>query len=381
MRSESDGHFFPTDYPGFALLDALRSRSLGPLVRSAVNRYHPACQDVQEHGHALAAHFGLATSLRRRRVSTLRQENAPVPHFVLLDDVGDEVARARHALLALGHGPLRWPDSLADAATRGPLGDRVMHAYQPKSYGRHEYVIVGSGMAAATEWINVLRAGGSVVALRRRTEVVHLPLSAPRCYFSSPWLDRYHTLDRPARAAILRDLARGTYPIRRSWEAEVGGATSAGRYQPLVGDLLSVEEEGDGLAVRIKSESGERVVRADRMIGATGFMPGWQAHEILRRMVEAGALEVDASIPILDDDCSIPALTNAGRTVAIAGSLAGWAFPAADSFAGMKYAARRFALRPLGRSVGGPARTVTWARMVIGRSPGPLPASEICVSP
>jgi hypothetical protein len=117
------------------------------------------------------------------------------------------------------------------------------------------------------------------------------------------------------------------------------------------------------------------------MIGATGFMPGWQAHEILRRMVEAGALEVDASIPILDDDCSIPALTNAGRTVAIAGSLAGWAFPAADSFAGMKYAARRFALRALGRSAGGPARTVTWARMVIGRSPGPLPASEICVSP
>jgi hypothetical protein len=38
-------------------------------------------------------------------------------------------------------------------------------------------------------------------------------------------------------------------------------------------------------------------------------------------------------------------LTDARRTLALAGAPAQWAFPAADTLAGMKYAARRFLRR------------------------------------
>jgi hypothetical protein len=39
----------------------------------------------------------------------------------------------------------------------------------------------------------------------------------------------------------------------------------------------------------------------------------------------------------------VPSLTDERRTLALAGVPAQWAFPAADTVAGMKYAARRFA--------------------------------------
>src|SRR5689334_5351821 len=41
MRSESSGHFFPSDYPGLALLDSLRHRSMMPLLRSLFDIYQP----------------------------------------------------------------------------------------------------------------------------------------------------------------------------------------------------------------------------------------------------------------------------------------------------------------------------------------------------
>ena len=48
---------------------------------------------------------------------------------------------------------------------------------------------------------------------------------------------------------------------------------------------------------------------------------------------------------VLAPDSTIPALTDGGRTLALAGVPAQWAFPAADTLAGMKYAAHRFAAR------------------------------------
>jgi hypothetical protein len=45
---------------------------------------------------------------------------------------------------------------------------------------------------------------------------------------------------------------------------------------------------------------------------------------------------------VLDPDCTVPALTSPERTLALAGVPAQWAFPAADTLAGAKYAARRF---------------------------------------
>src|SRR5206468_1626242 len=41
MRSESDGHCLPTTFPGLAVREARRRRSLAPLLASACDRYNP----------------------------------------------------------------------------------------------------------------------------------------------------------------------------------------------------------------------------------------------------------------------------------------------------------------------------------------------------
>ncbi len=45
---------------------------------------------------------------------------------------------------------------------------------------------------------------------------------------------------------------------------------------------------------------------------------------------------------MLAPDGTVPALTDATRTLALAGVPAQWAYPAADTLVGMKYVARRF---------------------------------------
>ena len=48
---------------------------------------------------------------------------------------------------------------------------------------------------------------------------------------------------------------------------------------------------------------------------------------------------------MLADDSTVPALTDATRTLSLAGVPAQWAFPAADTLVGMKVAARSFRQR------------------------------------
>jgi hypothetical protein len=364
MRSESDGHFFPTDYPGFALLDAVRHRSLRPLLSSAVNRYHPSRQAIVSHGQRLGLHFGLPDRLCRRRIARLILEDEPVPHVSLLDEDGAVLERARHVLLAVGHGSLRWPRVLESTESRSALAGPVYHEYQPKEYDAGRWLVIGAGMGAANEWVNVVRAGGSVVSVRRRDRFLEQPLSAPRCCFSSPWLDRYQGMDRTARAAVLAELGVASYPRRASWTRDLSAARRAGRFTDAVGEVESLQTEADRIVVQIRGADGVRTETVDRVIAATGFRTSWVEHPLMRDLVASGGMEVDESIPVLADDCSIPGLTGEGFSVGVSGPLARWAFPAADSFAGMKYAGRRFSERVLGRGISGPDRLIAWTKMV-----------------
>ena len=57
--------------------------------------------------------------------------------------------------------------------------------------------------------------------------------------------------------------------------------------------------------------------------------------------VELAALMTAVGL-VLDADSTVQALTDDTRTLALAGVHAQWAFPAADTLAGAKYAARGF---------------------------------------
>jgi hypothetical protein len=301
MRSESDGHCLPTSFPGLAVREARRRHSLRPLLASACDRYHPTVDEFLSHVESLRRESGWSERIVASRVSHVR---GVVGGFAL-----DGYGVFGHVMLATGHAGLAVPDELrADA--------RAVHAYEPHDYAE-SVCIVGAGLAAATEWRNALAAGSRVISVRRR-EPVRRPLNVPRPYLSRRGLSSFHRRQGNDRAALLRELLAPSYPPGREWD------------EPLQSPLFSIEPSVNG---------------AEQVICATGFLHGYQHDELLARLVEEHELEtVDGRIALASDS-TVAELSDRTRTLAIAGAAAQWAYPAADTLMGARYAAHHFERR------------------------------------
>lgn len=300
MRSESDGHCAPASFPGLAAREAARRRDLWPLVLSVCDRYRPTVPEFLAHVEETRARTGWDASLVRRRVERVRAVGGGFE----LDGEGP----FRHVLLAPGHPGLALPEELARDA-------RVVHAYEPHEYASR-VAVVGAGMAAATEWLNALAAGAEVVSVRRR-EPARRPLNVARPLFTKRGLASYRARPPEERAALLARLGEPSYPPGRSWDEPLERAAREGRFR--------VERELNG---------------AEQVICATGFRKGFRHDPLLARLVDEHALATHGRWLVLDDDSTVPAVTDATRTLALAGAAAQWAYPAADTLVGMKVAAR-----------------------------------------
>jgi hypothetical protein len=193
---------------------------------------------------------------------------------------------------------------------------RAVHSYAPHEYAE-SVCVVGAGLAAATEWRNALAAGSRVVSVRRR-EPQRRPLNVPRPYLSRRGLSSFHRASADHRAATLRELLAPSYPPGREWDA------------PLESDRFSVEARVNG---------------ADQVVCATGFMRGYEHDPLLSRLVEEHELATADRWIVLAPDSTVPGLTDSSRTLAIAGVGGQWAYPAADTLMGARYAAHGFASR------------------------------------
>jgi hypothetical protein len=172
-------------------------------------------------------------------------------------------------------------------------------------------------MAAATEWLNALAAGAHVVSVRRR-EPLRRPLNVPRPFFSRRGLAGFHATGPGERADLLRGFSAPSYPAGRAWD------------EPLESPRFSVSAGLNG---------------AEQVVCATGFRRGFGHDPLLAQLVDAHALETHDRWIALAPDCIVPALTDADRTLGLAGVAAQWAYPAADTIVGAKYAARGFLRR------------------------------------
>ncbi len=302
MRSESDGHCLPTSFPGLAVRSAVRRRTVVPLAQSVCDRYHPSVAEFLEHVDELRERSGWDESFELGRIGRVR----PVASGFDLDGRGV----FPHVLLAPGHPGLAVPDQL--------VGDpRAVHAYEPHEYAG-SVAVVGAGMAAATEWLNALAAGASVVSVRRR-EPERRPLNVPRPLFSRRGLAAFHAAPDGEHAALLRGWLAPSYPPGRAWDEPLRLAAEHGRF--------SVAGELNG---------------AEQVICATGFRRGFEHDPLLARLVsEHGLATVDRWMALAPDS-TVPGLTDERRTLSLAGAPAQWAFPAADTLVGAKHAARGF---------------------------------------
>jgi hypothetical protein len=268
----------------------VREGTLAALAQSVTNRYHPTVELFLAHAADVRERSGWDTSFAERRVARVRA----VENGITIDGEGT----FPHVLIATGHpGLVRVPDAV--------------HAYEPHEYAA-KVAIVGAGMAAATEWRNALTAGSEVVSIRRR-EPLRRPLNVPRAYFSKRGLARFHRLAPAERVEVLHDLSRPSYPPGQEWDVDVPVADA-----PPPGFQI---------------------------IAATGFRKGWREDALLADLVAAHDLETHDQFVALAPDSTVPALTNGRRTLSIAGIAGRWSFPAADTIAGAKYAARAFTRR------------------------------------
>jgi cation diffusion facilitator CzcD-associated flavoprotein CzcO len=302
MRSESDGHCLPTSFPGLAVREARRRRSVAPLVRSVCDRYHPTVGHFLEHVEEVRAASGWSECVRPARIERVRA----VEDGFELDDHGV----FRHVMLATGHPGNAMPEELRE-------DPRAVHAYEPHDYAA-SVCVVGAGLAAATEWVNALCTGATVISVRRR-EPVRRPLNVPRPYLSRRRLAAFHRLAPDDRTALLRELLAPSYPPGREWDEPLARASAEGRFQ--------VEAHVNG---------------AEQVICATGFLRGYRHDPLLRRLVHDHGLATADRWMVLDRDSTVPSLTDETRTLALAGVQAQWAYPAADTLMGARYAAHAF---------------------------------------
>jgi cation diffusion facilitator CzcD-associated flavoprotein CzcO len=299
MRSESEGHCLPTSFPGLAVRSAVRRGNPWPLVQSVCGGYHPTVAEFLEHVDELRARTGWDGTVVEQRVESIR----PVEGG--FEAGGGEF---RHVLVACGHPGLSMPEELA-------ADPRAVHAYEPHEYAE-DVVVVGAGMAAATEWLNALAAGARVTSVRRR-EPVRRTLNVPRPLFSRRGLARFHCSGPAERAAILASLQVPSYPPGRFWDDPLAQA---------------------GARFRVAAE----VNGAAQIICATGFRRGYAANPLLAQLVAAQSLETHGEWIVLSPDCTVPGLTDEQRTLGLSGVAAMWAYPGADTLVGAKYAAHGF---------------------------------------
>ena len=115
LRSESESHFLPADWPTFAQLDAWARRSPAPLLRSVRRRYNPGVPEILAEATTVQRRLGWDANRLPARIGWLQREQHPTPHFTLYDEQANYAGRARHVMLAIGHGPLAYPPALARA--------------------------------------------------------------------------------------------------------------------------------------------------------------------------------------------------------------------------------------------------------------------------
>jgi len=345
LRSESESHFLPADWPTFAELDAWSRKSLAPLARSVRRRYNPGVTDILAEAQVVAGALGWEERRFPSRVGWLQRANGTTPHFVLYDEQANVAGRAKHVMLALGHGPLSFPPLLASARADPALADRIVQAYEPKVYASGgRYVVVGAGIASVNEWVNVLDAGGKAISLLRSPTPDEQDLNTPRCLFEALGIDAFQQLTFDERISFLGKILKGTSPRRRSWEATINEARRTGRFDELMGEIDHVEPGPEGLRIHISTRDGSDPGSLDvtGVVCGTGFIRSILVLPLIRRLVEFYGLPVKEGRLVLMSNCGIPGLDLEGSRLCMMGLLANNVIPHGDTIAGLKYIGRRF---------------------------------------
>lgn len=345
LRSESESHFLAPDWPTFAQIDALAHRSPAPLYRSIRRKYNPGVSEILTEAAVVAKRMGWEDSRVPLKIGWVHRELKPTRHFVLYDEQAQFVGRAKHVMLAPGHGPLSFPPTLARARKDPAIADRIVQAYEPKQYSPDgRYLVLGAGIASVNEWANILDVGGAALALTRNPQPETQDLNVPRCLFESVGIDAYVSLSFDQRIRFLGEVLRGSRPDRRTWLETIENGRKEERFDALVGEIDRIEPGRAGLRVYVTSRHGADPGWLDvtGITAGTGFNKSVLTIPLLRRIVRHyGVPVVDGRLK-LQSNCGVPGLDRPDSRLCCMGLIANSVIPHGDTIAGLKYIGRRF---------------------------------------
>lgn len=345
LRSESESHFLPADWPTFAQLDAYARRTPAPLFRSAGRKFNPGVPEILAQAKTVTDDLGYGKRVvGGTRVGWIVREPGPPVHFSLYDEDASLLGRAKHVMIAIGHGPLAYPGIYGQAREDPQLRERVVQAYEPKRYhagGR--YVVVGSGIASVNEWANALDAGAQCIALRRNPQPDQQDLNVPRCLFDGSGIDAFQGLSFDQRVDFLGAALRGTSPTRRAWVDKIKAGRANGSFEEVIGTVTDIKPSPAGLLLRLKTIDGdESELEATGVVCGTGFVKSAFSLPLLRRLVQTYEVPVHRERIKLKTNCGVPPLDREDSRLAMMGLNANTVVPNGDTIAGLKYIARRF---------------------------------------
>jgi hypothetical protein len=346
LRSESESHFTPADWPTFAQMDAVARRSFAPLMRSASRKFNPGVPEILTEAAVVGQELGYEKRvLGGVKIGWVTREPGPPAHFSLYDEDANLIGRCKHALIAIGHGPLGFPGVYGEARENPETHDRVVQAYEAKEY--HEggrYLVVGSGIAAVNEWVNCVEAGAQCVAVRRNPHPDEQDLNVPRCLFDGSGIDAFQGLSFDQRIDFIAQVLRGTAPQRRNWGAKVKQATEEGRFEEAIGNITGIRPGPAGLTVDFQPyKSGETLtMEATGIVCSTGFVKSAFSLPVLRRLAQTYGVPVHRERIVLKTNCGVPPLDREDSRLAMIGINANTVVPNGDTIAGLKYISRRF---------------------------------------
>ncbi|MGI8631694.1 MAG: hypothetical protein ACR2NA_04005 [Solirubrobacterales bacterium] len=345
LRSESESHFLPADWPTFAQMEAYARKDPSPLFRSVGRKFNPGVPEVLAEAEIVRRELDYDKRVvGGTKVGWVVREPGPPPHFSLYDEDAQLLGRAKHVMIAIGHGPLAFPGVYGAAREDPATRDRVVQAYEPKSYfsgGR--YLVVGSGIASVNEWANCLDAGAQCIAIRRNPNPADQDLNVPRCLFDGSGIDAFQELSFDERVDFLGQALRGTSPERRGWGEKILKGRQDGRFEEYIGNVTKIEAGGPGLFLTLKDTKGAvSEIGVTGIVCGTGFVKSAFSLPLLRRLAQTYDVPVERERVKLKTNCGVPPLDRDDSRLCMMGLNANTVVPNGDTIAGLKYIARRF---------------------------------------
>ena len=302
LRSESESHFPPADWPTFAQIDAWRAPQPGAAVPLRRPQVQPGRARDPDRGRRRQPGARLRAARARRREDRLDRPRAGAAGALLALRRGREPDRPLQAR-ADRDRPRPARASRASTARRATTRRPPTGSSRPTSRRSTTRAAATSssapGIAAVNEWVNCVDAGAQCIALRRNPHPDEQDLNVPRCLFDGsrhrrlpgPLLRPARRLPRPgAPRHRARSGATGATKIKQGTEEgrfeEVDRRTSrrSGPARPACNVDLQPYESDETLTIDVTG-----------IVCATGFVKSALSLPLLRRLAQTYGVPVTAS--------------------------------------------------------------------------------------